>query len=100
MEEQMVNDQFYDHASLGGGILTLEHHLIDVSSVSNLSQGIFYTIPIQVGHNVFIKQKNVLKTFNTLPKCCKTNPMSLYAIKQYFTIISILRVPTTLVYSK
>ena len=70
----MVNDQLYDHASLGGGILALEHHLLDVSSVNNLAQGIFYMIPIQVGHNVFIRYKKCLKTFNTLPKCCKTNP--------------------------
>ena len=53
----MVNDQLYHHASLGGGILAFEHHLLDVSSVANLAQGIFYMIPIQVGHNVFIRYK-------------------------------------------
>ena len=53
----MVNDQLYDHASLGGGILALEHHLFDVSSVNNLVQGIFYMIPVQVGQNVFIRHK-------------------------------------------
>ena len=51
----MVNDQLYEHGSMGGGILALEHHLLDVSSVNNLSQGIFYMIPIRVGHNVFIR---------------------------------------------
>ena len=61
MEEQMVNDQLYDHASLGGGILALEHHLLDVSSVNNLVQGIFYIIAIQVGHNVFIRYKKMEK---------------------------------------
>ena len=55
MEEQMVYDQLYDHASLRGGILALEHYLLDVSSVNNLTQGIFYMIPIEVGHNVFIR---------------------------------------------
>ena len=31
MEEQMVNYLLYDHASLGGCILALKHHLLDVS---------------------------------------------------------------------
>ena len=55
--DYIINDQLYDHASLGHGILALEHHLLDVFSVNNLVQGIFYMIPIQVGHNVFIKYK-------------------------------------------
>ena len=62
MEEQMVNGQLYDHASLGDGILALEYHLLDVSSVNNLAQGTFYMIPIQLGHNVFIRYKKI-KTF-------------------------------------
>ena len=57
----MVNDHLYDHASLGGGILALEHHLLDVSSVNNLAQGIFYMIPIQASH-IFIRYKKYLKT--------------------------------------
>ena len=60
----MINDQLYDHASLGGGILALEDLLLDVSSVNNLAQGIFYMIPIQVGPNVFIRHKEMLKPLN------------------------------------
>ena len=66
MEDQMVNNQLYDYVSLGDGILAVEHHLFDVSSVNYLAQGIFYMVPIQVGHNVFIRYKKCLKTFNTL----------------------------------
>ena len=55
MEEKMVNDKLYTPSSLGGGLLALEHHLLDVASVHNLARGIFYMLPVKVGHNLFIR---------------------------------------------
>lgn len=55
MEEKMVHDKLYSPSSLGGGLLALEHHLLDVASVHNLVQGIFYMLPVKVGHNLFIR---------------------------------------------
>ena len=55
MEEKIVDDKLYCPSSLGGGLLALEHHLLDVASVHNLVQGIFYMLPVKVGHNLFIR---------------------------------------------
>ena len=55
MEEKIVDDKLYCPSSLGGGLLALEHHLLDVASVHNLAQGIFYMLPVKVGHNLFIR---------------------------------------------
>ena len=51
----MVHEKLYSPSSLGGGLLALEHHLLDVASVHNLVQGIFYMLPVKVGHNLFIR---------------------------------------------
>ena len=55
MEEKIVDDKLYSPSSLGGGLLALEHHLLDVASVHNLVQGIFHMLPVKVGHNLFIR---------------------------------------------
>ena len=55
MEEKIVDDKLYSPSSLGGGLLALEHHLLYVASVHNLVQGIFYMLPVKVGHNLFIR---------------------------------------------
>ena len=55
MEEKIVDDKLYSSSSLGGGLLALEHHLLDVASVHNLVQGIFYMLPVKVRHNLFIR---------------------------------------------
>ena len=55
MEQKMVDDKLYSPSSLGGGLLALEHHLLDVASVHNLVQGIFYMLPVKVGHKLFIR---------------------------------------------
>ena len=55
MEEKIVDDKLYCPSSLSGGLLALEHHLLDVASVHNLAQGIFYMLPVKVGHNLFIR---------------------------------------------
>ena len=55
MEEKIVDDKLYCPSSLGGGLLALEHHLLDVASVHNLAQDIFYMLPVKVGHNLFIR---------------------------------------------
>ena len=39
MEEKIVADKLYCPSSLGGGLLAMEHHLLDVASVHNLGQG-------------------------------------------------------------
>ena len=55
MEQQVVNDQLYGHTSPGGGLLAFEYHLLDVSAVNSLDQGIFYMIPVKAGHNLFLR---------------------------------------------
>ena len=55
MEEKIVDDKLCNPSSLGGGLLALEHHLLDVASVNNLAQGIFYMLPVKVGHHLFIR---------------------------------------------
>ena len=55
MEEKIVADKLYCPSSLGGGLLALEHHLLDVASVHNLAQGIFYMLPVKVGTQFIYK---------------------------------------------
>ena len=56
IEEKIVDEKkLYCPSTLGGGLLALEHHLLDVPSVHNLVQGIFYMLPVKVGHNLFIR---------------------------------------------
>ena len=54
MEEKIVDEKLYSHSSLGGGLLALEHHLLDVASVHNLTQGIFYMLPVKVLYNCYV----------------------------------------------
>ena len=50
MEEEMCEKKLFDHDSKNPGILGLECKLLEAASFENLTQAMFYMLPIEVTH--------------------------------------------------
>ena len=50
MEEEMCQKKLFDHDSRNPGILGLEHKFLEAASYANLTQAVFYMLPIEVTH--------------------------------------------------
>ena len=50
MEEEMCQKKLFYHDSKNPDILGLEHKLLEVASYENLTQAVFYMLPIEVTH--------------------------------------------------
>ena len=68
MVEEMCQKKLFDHDSKNPGILGPEHKLLEPASYENLTQAVFYMLPIEVTHQNDPKVYIEVRKYTPTPK--------------------------------